>query len=164
MWSCLRQPGACVGTDSECSQTRIPRGESMFRRKFVRLGAGLLMILALTLPVAGPVSAAVTSVTPLRGNDEGGYPATVNGSGFAAITAVNFCNTGTAVCNAAAVGTVTATTIAVTVPPAPAGNVLNTVGNTDVVVVGTGGGTCVGCFTYDEITITSVTPAGTGTA
>src|SRR6266540_3259048 len=98
MWSCLRQPGACVGTDSECSQTRIPRGESMFRRKFIRLGAGLLMILALTLPVAGPVSAAhtVTGNTPTTGGTAGGQVVTITGTGFfeggvgCAITSITF--------------------------------------------------------------------------
>ena len=57
----------------------------MFRRKFVRLGSALLMILALTLPVFTPSALAVTAVTavaPTSGSSQGGQVVTITGAGF----------------------------------------------------------------------------------
>src|SRR5947209_4398034 len=60
----------------------------MFRRKFIRLGSALLMILALTLPVfteSASAVTAVTSVTPSSGGSGGGTAVTIAGTGFAAL-------------------------------------------------------------------------------
>src|SRR5687767_1098916 len=62
----------------------------MFRRKFIRLGTSLLMILALTLPVSTlnvPVASAahtVADITPITGGTGGGTLVTINGVGFVA--------------------------------------------------------------------------------
>src|SRR6266511_3750314 len=106
----------------------------MFRRKFIRLGAGLLMILALTLPVAGPVSAAhtVTGNTPTTGGTAGGQVVTITGTGFfeggvgCAITSITFNGLlGTSI-------SCTDTTATVTTPASPAGTGLPIVVTTTV--------------------------------
>src|SRR6266542_3748891 len=133
----------------------------MFRRKFIRLGAGLLMILALTLPVANPALAAVTSATPAFGPDEGGNTVTVNGSGFSGVTGVSFCQPAPITCSAAGIVSSSATAIVVTAPVTP-----SAFGAADILVTATaGGGTCTGCYRYDAITLTgtsSGTSAGPG--
>src|SRR5881396_1710665 len=115
----------------------------MFRRKFIRLGSALLMILALTLPVFTPSALAlVTSATPATGPDEGGNTVTVNGSGFSGVTGVSFCMPVPAPCSPAGIVSSTATAIVVTAPVTPAG-----FGAADILVTAAaGGGTCVGCY------------------
>src|SRR5437763_10902843 len=105
----------------------------MFRRKFIRMGSALLMILALTLPVAAidvPSASAVTAVstiTPTSGGTGGGTATTITGADFqgtctpagaSAITTVLFGATA-----ATAVTVVNNTTLTATAPAHVAGPV-----------------------------------------
>jgi hypothetical protein len=148
---------------------RSLRGESMLGRKFIRLAASLLMIMALTLPVAPFTSPAlaqtITTVTPDRLADEGspppaGTPVTITGTGFIAGSTVTVTPTGAPPIVGIVPTTQTATSIVFQMPAAPPGAVINAQ-NVGVAVVPPAGATasCGSCFGWYALTLTFLTPA-----
>ncbi len=81
----------------------------MFRRKLIRVASAILMILALTLPIASPASAVatVTAVSPTSGSSGGGTAITITGTDFQPGT-----------CTAVEMTAVTTVTIGTTTPTA----------------------------------------------
>jgi hypothetical protein len=132
----------------------------MFRRKLIRVASAILMILALTLPLAAPAAAVatVTSVVPNFGGSGGGKSVVINGTDFLPGT----CTSAqmipvTTVMFDTAVATVTAmndTTITVNTPPhaavTPGGTVVSV-----SVQQGVPAGACTAAGSTGPVTVTN---------
>jgi len=152
----------------------------MFRRKFIGLGASLLMILALSLPVAPLATPAlavtgVTSVAPTSGGTGGGTAVTITGVDFmpgtctaaemTPVTTVVFDSAGTPAPATSVVVTSDTTITAVTSshvagPPAVGVSVTQGVPPSACTAAATGPITGATLYTYVNPTLAGISPSG----